>query len=61
MKEEIINRGKNWFQFRKGMDDYIMQTKSLIKSKKPPKTQSIGNNTMIAPHSAQRSVIGLRP
>lgn len=61
MKEEIIQRGKDWFQFRKGMDDYIMQTKSLIKSKKPPKTQSIGNNTMMAPHSAQKSVTSTRP
>lgn len=61
MKEEVIQRGKDWFQFRKGMDDYIMQTKSLIKSKKPPKTQSIGNNTMMAPHSAQMSVISTRP
>ncbi len=57
MKEGIIQRGKDWFQFRKGMDDYIMQTKSLIKSKKPSNTQSIGNNTMMAPHSAQKSVI----
>jgi hypothetical protein len=60
MKEDIIQRGKDWFQFRKGMDDYIMQQKSL-KRGGIPKTKAIPNNTSMAPHSAQKSVISTRP
>jgi hypothetical protein len=52
MKEDIIQRGKDWFQFRKGMIDFILKQKSLKKSKQS-KTQAIPNNTTIAPHSAR--------
>jgi hypothetical protein len=60
MKEDIINKGKDWFQFRKGMDDFIMQQKSLKKGGKP-KSKAIPNNTVVAPHSAQANVISTRP
>jgi hypothetical protein len=60
MKEDIIQRGKDWFQFRKGMDDYIMQQKSL-KRGGIPKTKAIPNNTSMAQHSAQKTVISTRP
>lgn len=60
MKEDIIQRGKDWFQFRKGMDDFIMQQKSLKKGGKP-KSKAIPNNTAIAPHSVQKTTISTRP
>lgn len=60
MKEDIIQRGKDWFQFRKGMDDYIMQQKSLKKGGKP-KSNAIPNNTVMAPHSVQKTTISTRP
>jgi hypothetical protein len=61
MKEDIINKGKDWFQFRKGMDDFILQTKSLKKANGKPKSKAIPNNTVLAPHSAQANVITTRP
>ena len=60
MKEDIIQRGKDWFQFRKGMDDFIMQQKSLKKGGKS-KSKAIPNNTTLAPHSVQKTVISTRP
>lgn len=56
MKEEIIQKGKDWFQFRKGMDDFIMQQKSLKKGGKP-KSKAIPNNTTLAPFSPQKVMI----
>lgn len=51
VREDIINKGKDWFQFRKGMLDYLTVTKGFKKLKGKPKTQAIGNNTALAPHS----------
>lgn len=56
MKDQASNK-KDWFQFRKGMDDFLMATKNFSKKKSLPKTKSIANNTMLAPHSAQRTGI----
>lgn len=60
MKEDIIQKGKDWFQFRKGMDDFIMQQKSLKKGKES-KTRAIPNNTQIAPHSPRNIGVTTRP
>jgi hypothetical protein len=60
MKEDIIQRGKDWFQFRKGMGDYIMQQKSLKKGKNS-NSKAIPNNTVMAPHSVQKTTISTKP
>jgi len=56
MKEDIIQRGKDWFQFQNGMADYLLAANSKKKYSKS-KTKAIPNDTVMAPHSAQRSNI----
>ena len=56
MKEDIINKGKDWWAFRKGMDSFLKKTNAKKKHGKP-KVNGIANNTMMAPHSAQASNI----
>lgn len=51
MREEIINRGKDWWEFRKGMKDFVIQTKNMDKKRTKTKTRALPNNTMPAPHS----------
>ena len=54
MKEKIINRGKDWWAFRKGMDNYILQTKNMRKKNGEAKSKAIPNNTTMAPHSPMK-------
>jgi hypothetical protein len=51
MKEDIMNRGKDWWEFRKGMGEFIVQTHNMRKRKAKTKTRALPNNTMPAPHS----------
>jgi hypothetical protein len=55
-----INRGKDWWAFNKGMKDYLMVYRGK-KRRDKPKTNAIANNTMLAPHSAQRIGVTTRP
>lgn len=59
-REDIINKGKDWFQFRKGMLDYLTVTKGFKKLKGNPKTKAIPNNTTMAPHSPVKATIMTR-
>lgn len=50
MEDRIVNRGKDWFAFTKGMADYMV--KPIPRKKKgEPKTSGLGNDTRQAPHS----------
>lgn len=50
MEDRIVNRGKDWFAFTKGMADYMV--KPIPKKQRgEPKTSALPNNTRQAPHS----------
>lgn len=50
MEDRIINRGKDWFAFTKGMADYMV--KPIPKKQRgEPKTSALPNDTRQAPHS----------
>lgn len=49
-------KNKDWFQFRKGMDDFLVITKNFSKKKGMPKTKAIPNNATVAPHSVQKAI-----
>ena len=59
MEDRIINRGKDRFAFRKGMDDFIVRY-DMKKRQGKPKTKALANNTGMAPHSAQKNTISTR-
>lgn len=50
MEDRIVNRGKDWFAFTKGMADYMV--KPIPKKQRgEPKTSALPNDTRQAPHS----------
>jgi len=59
MEDRIINRGKDWFAFKKGMDDFIVRY-DMKKRQGKPKTKALANNTVMAPHSPQKNTISTR-
>lgn len=60
MKDQAPKK-KDWFEFRKGMDDFLTVTKNFGKKSGTPKTKAAANNTQLAPHSPQRIGITTRP
>jgi len=53
MEDRIINRGKDWFAFTKGMADYMV--KPIPRKKRgDPKTSGVVNDTRLAPHSCTK-------
>jgi hypothetical protein len=60
MKDSTSSK-KDWFQFRKGMDDFLLATKNFEKKSGNPKTKNIANNSQVAPHSVQKIGITTRP
>lgn len=59
MEDRIINRGKDWFAFRKGMDDFIVRY-DMKKRRGGTKTKGLVNDTAMAPHSPQKNTISTR-
>lgn len=55
-----LNRGKNWWDFTKGMKDYLMVYRGK-KRKDDPKTSAIANMTRMAPHSVGKIGVTTRP
>ncbi len=49
-----MNRGKDWWEFRKGMGEFIVQTHNMKKRKAKTKTRALPNDTMPAQHSVGR-------
>ena len=56
----LPKQGKDWWAFNKNMKDYLMVYRGK-KRRDKPKTNAIANNTMMAPHSAQRIGVTTRP
>lgn len=59
MEDRIINRGKDWFAFTKGMADYMVKPIPR-KRKGEPKTSGLANDTRQATHSPDKVTVRRR-
>lgn len=58
--DPVRHTGKNWWDFTKGMKDYLMVYRGK-KRKDDPKTNGIANTTRMAPHSVGKIGVTTRP